>query len=394
MKVLIINQYYPPDRAATAILLGQLVEDLAKHHKVTVICGMPTYAPEEQSPSTPSLEKIIRIPLFKVSRANFLIRLFNYLLYLLGAGIRAITLPRFDVVICWTDPPIIGLLGALLKHLKSSKFIFVSQDVYPEVAQAVGKMNNFASIWLLQRISQIILKSSAVVIAVGRDMKEKLLKKGVPIDRIQVIPNWQDLDHLKPSSGLGFREVQRIDPDLFVVMHSGNIGLSQDFDTLLKTAHLIRDQKNILFMLIGDGARKNNVLQKIEELNLTNVRWVPYQPKSTLDQSLSAGNLHYVSLLPPLTGYIVPSKVYGILAVGRPILANVSPESEIAHVVRDSKSGVISKPDPKNLSQLILDLSQNPARIEEMGKRGRTWVEMQGGRKKAISSYLSLIKSL
>jgi len=393
MQILIINQYFPPDRSATAILLGQLAEDLSKTYQVTVICGSPTYAPE-QFTEKPTQLNIIRIPLIKLPRSNLFIRIFNYFIFVFGATFQALFRFAPSIVVCWTDPPIIGLIGALLKLLNKSSFVFVSQDVYPEIAIAAKKMNNPISLRLLKFASQTILKIADAVVVVGRDMEEILVAKGCLKKKLYIIQNWQDLESLKPCTTKTFRQTHQIPEHTFVVMHSGNIGYSQDIKSLLKTAELTKNEKDILYLIVGDGSQKSKLVQWVQYHQLSNVRILPYQPSSVLSESLSAADLHYVSLKPALTGYIVPSKIYGILSVARPILANVSLQSEIAYIVQKADCGILSSSDPMILSKHIIEMSRSRDQLKKWGNSGRQWIETNGGRKKALQAYQSLLTSL
>jgi len=393
VKILVLNQYFPPDRSATSQLLGQLVQNLDQHHEVTVICGAPTYDPDASLVQKGMTIKIHRTPLIKISRAFLPIRIINYLLFLTGAVIRALLTPKHDVVMCWTDPPLVGLIGAFVKAVKGSKLLFVSQDVYPEVAIGMGKMNDPFSKLILQTTSRIILKMSDVVVSIGKDMKNRLVAKGCPEYLIHVIPNWQDLEHLQPPQTNLFRETHQISKDVFIVMHSGNIGFSQDFETLLNVAKITKD-KNILYLIIGDGGRKLEIANTIQSKSLENVKMLPYQPTSLLAQSLSAADLHYVSLIPELTGCVMPSKVYGILAVEKPFITNVTPDCDIAEIAKVSEAGIVGSSDSKMLAEQIIQASNNPEKLKEMGKKGRNWILKNSGRDKSINKYLRTFEKL
>jgi len=394
MNILIINQYFPPDRSATSLLLGQLATTLAHENNVTVVCGSPTYDPETNSATNTKIQEIFRIRLFGGSRSNLAARLINYILFIVGAMIRVLILPRPDVVICWTDPPIVGLLGVLIKFTEQARFLFVSQDVYPEIASAVGKMNHPWILSLLQRISKIILSSADSVVAVGEDMQKQLFAKGCPAHKVHVIPNWQDLNRLQPKERITFRQNHGIPESAFIIMHSGNIGFSQDFETLLGAAENTRDEQEILYLVVGNGTRRQEIIETITKKKLSNVRLLPYQPTNLLAASLSSADVHYVSLRAALTGYVVPSKIYGILAVARPVIANVQESSEIARIVQESKCGMLCPPDPNMLAKKILHAKQNRAELVRMGQAGRAWIEDQHSQHDSLSAYVRLLEKL
>lgn len=393
-RVLILNQYFPPDRAATGLLLGQLAEDLSGEFEVTVVCGTPTYDPEPETPIDLSRLSVHQIPLLSFSRKNLLVRLLNYLTFLLGAGLRALTLPRSDIVVCWTDPPVVGLLGAFVARVQNSKFLFVSQDVYPEIALAIGRMNGPIAVSILRWTSKIILRAADRVVVLGEDMKDRLIEKGCPRSKLEVIANWQDLGRLRPADGSTFRHEQKISDDTFIVMHSGNIGFSQDLDTLLQAADLTKGDSSVLYAIVGDGGNKEVLIRKAEAKDLKNVRFFPYQSSAQLADSLSAANVHYVSLLSALTGLIVPSKIYGILAAGRAVIANVSDRCEVARIVLEAKCGVRCNADPTALADSIRALKMDRPRTTQLGQNGRRWIEAKGGRTYAAARYVKLLDEL
>jgi colanic acid biosynthesis glycosyl transferase WcaI len=387
-SLLILNQYFPPDQAATGQLLGQLAQGLAKDLKVTVICGTPTYAPD--SNVAPFSFQVRRVPLLPGSRKFLPLRILNYLFFLIGSFFLAVTTPRHDFVMCWTDPPLIGLIGAFLRWTKGSRFIFVSQDVYPEIARAAGKMSDPFSIALLTLASRIILKAADKVVAVGHDMKEVLLGKGVEFDRVVVIRNWQDLDVLKPEAKIPFRRENGISETDFVVMHSGNIGVSQDFETLLSVAEKLRGEP-VTFVIIGDGARQEKLSRMIHFQKLANVKMFPYQPGPKLAQALSAADLHYVSLKKEFLGLIVPSKLFGIMAVARPVLCNVPKGSDVETIVKEADCGILASANPENLRAALEEARSGPEHLVRFGRNGRRWIEENGGRSRAVQAYMEAI---
>jgi glycosyltransferase involved in cell wall biosynthesis len=394
VRVTFLNQYFPPDRAATAQLLGQLAGDLAARFEVAVVCGTPTYAPDPFSaPPSPRLE-IHRVPLIPLSRRFLAGRILNYLLFLAGAALKTMTSPRPDVIVCWTDPPLAGLLGVLVKLVKGSRFLFVSQDVYPEMVSAAGKMDNPVSRWILGAAGRLILRKADAVVVLGEDMKGRLVRKGCPISKLTVIPNWQDLDLLKPAPYGAFRLLHGIPEDALVVMHSGNIGFSQDFETLLAAAERLKNAPDIHFLIVGDGARLPWIRAQVRDRVLTHVKILPYQSAAALSDSLSAADLHYVSLKPAFLGLIVPSKIYAILAVGRSILLNVPDGCDLLPVVREAGSGFILPPDGEALARKILEMKEHREELERMGWSGRNWAEKSGGRERATAAYTRVIESL
>ncbi len=393
MKLLILNQYFLPDQAATAQLLGQLAAHLTQNHEVHVVCGTPTYDPDPTLKPHPKIV-VHRVPLFGQNRSSLFFRLLNYVLFLGGAFWKTFSLPKYDVIMAWSDPPIIGVVAGWLRKFKGSKFLFVSQDVYPEIAIAAGRMNNWLSLSILKKASAFILRSADHVVVVGHDMRERLIQKGVPGNRLSVIPNWQDLESLRPGLGADFRKSHGIAEEDLLIMHSGNIGVSQDFDTLLEAADQTKEEEHIRFLIIGNGNRKEYLKQEIQKRNLHNIRLLPYQPKGMLAESLGSADLHYVSLLPAFDGYIVPSKIYGVLAVGRPVLVNMSESNDVAKIVQEAGCGMVCGPHVNRLVDFLRDAVHKRDELKRLGENGRTWIEQNGGHEHAFESYETVLKEI
>lgn len=391
MKLLILNQYFPPDRAATAILLGQLTESLGQKLDPTVICGSPTYNPETRDDLRPRPFKTRPVPLLPFSRGFMMVRLVNYVLFTLGSLARALGVEKSDATMCWTDPPWISWVGLAVKWIKKSKLILVYQDIYPEILNATGMIT---STWLLRAIRPVFsfpMLFADKVVVIGEEMSPVLVKKGVPAHRLLLIENWQDTSLIHPADPKPFRTQHGLLESDFVIMHSGNIGFSQNLELLLESARLLKNESRIRFVLIGDGSRKSALERKIREARLDHVHLLPYQPESTLSESLAAANVHYMSLKEPFAGLIVPSKFYGIMAAARPVLA-VLPEA-CSHVktIRNFNLGFLCAPSAEELAKTIVSCMGNPSLLSEMGENARRYTEAFGNRSRATQAYLTAV---
>ncbi len=257
-------------------------------------------------------------------------RLANYTTYMFSSIAGALAVRRPDVVIALTDPPPIGLIGALIAKVRRVPFVLVTKDIFPEVAIEVGVLHNVALIRLLRSLRRALFSAADRVVSIGRDMDRRLIEIGVRDDRIVTIHDWADGKLVRPLTQASPFRAEHGWANRFVVMHSGNVGLSQDLDTVLDAAAILQDEP-VVFVIIGDGASKSRLEQRGIDLRLTNVDFLPYQDKADLSESLGAADVHLVTLKKGLAGYIVPSKVYGILAAGKPFIAaveiGVSPRS-------------------------------------------------------------------
>jgi glycosyltransferase involved in cell wall biosynthesis len=273
--------------------------------------------------------------------------------------------------------------------------VVVSQDVFPEVAVALKRLDNPALVEVLRLATRIYLQRAERVVAIGDTMRDRLRAKGVRDNSIVVIPNWVDTSHLEPRArdNAWAREHDLVDK--FVVMHSGNIGHAQDLDSLIRAATFLRDLDDLRIVLIGGGARRDELKELAKVLETDQVLFMGYQPRDVLADSLSAADVHVVGLARGLAGYVVPSRLYGVLAVGRPVIAAAEADSETAKVVASVECGVVAPPGrPERLAAAIRRAYGGELDLEGMGARGREWVTREADRDVAVGRYRELLRGL
>lgn len=401
MRILVLNQYFAPDRSATAQLLTELCEDLTEAgHHVQVVSGRPSYNPESRTRSKGVLSRerhgkvgVTRVWSTSFHRGGMGGRLTNYGTYLVTSSVGAMSAGRPDVVLTWTDPPPIGLVGALAGRLRHVPLVVTMQDVFPEVALRVGVLDNPAVIRVLRRIRTQLFRRARRVVAIGRDQRSRLVSLGVPEAKIEVIPNWSDGSLVRPLRGGSEFRRQMGWTERFVVMHSGNVGLSQDLETIVRAADHLKAERDVVFAIVGDGASRPSLEREVRARALTNVTFLPYQPRLSLADSLGAADIHLVGLRRGLAGFIVPSKVYGIMAAAKPFIAAVEAGSEPALIAEEHGCGVRIEPgDSRALAEEILRLRGED--LERMGIRGRAAFEALYDRPKATGAYARLLESL
>lgn len=298
-----------------------------------------------------------------------------------------------DVVLTMTDPPVVAAAAAAVSAARRVPFVYVNQDVFPEVGVALGRIRDPALMGSLGALNRSLRRRAARVVAIGRDMERKLVALGCDPGKIEVIPNWADGTLIRPLDGPSRLRTERGWGGRFVVMHSGNVGLSQDLGTLVAAADLMRNDPRVVFAIVGEGASKAALQAEAAQRRLPNVEFLPYQPKEDLADSLGAADLHVVGLRRGLAGFIVPSKVYGILAAGKPYVAAVEPATEPALIAEEHGCGVRVAPgDPSALVAAIRGLREGP--LEEMGANARRCLEERFDRPRATEAYRRLLESL
>jgi putative colanic acid biosynthesis glycosyltransferase WcaI len=394
-RILVLNQYYWPGVEATAQLLAQLCEALATEYDVTVVTGQ-LFGHDLPRDEVRNGVRILRVRSTSYDRSALHLRAANYASYLGDTLLTALGGERPDLVLCMTDPPIVGDIGLIVSRRFGAPLLVISQDVFPEIAERVKRLEQPVLLGALRKLVALYLKRADRVVAIGETMKERLEFKGAPADHVEVIPNWVDTTELVPGPRNNeWSAAQGLD-DAFVVMHSGNIGHAQDLDTLVRAATFLRDLDSLRIVVIGFGARHGEVTQLAQRLEVTNtVRFLDYQPREVLPLSLASGDLHYVGLGRGLAGYVVPSRVYGILAAGRPVLVSADRESETVRLVEDAGCGVVVPPGrPDRVAGVIRDVIEGRLPLDGLGERGREWVAREADRSVAFGRYRRLVADL
>jgi colanic acid biosynthesis glycosyl transferase WcaI len=394
-RLLVLNQYYWPGIEATAQLLTELCEALAEEMDVTVVTGVLHGHEDEPRRTERGGVRIIRVASTSFERSRLLARGANYLSYLGAALVRGIRGRRPDVVLCMTDPPIVADVALLVARRFRAPLVVISQDVFPEIAVQLERLENPLLMRVLRGLVGLYLRRADRIVAIGDTMRRRLEEKGARPDRLRVIPNWIDTARLGPLEKAN-PWARNIGLDKkFVVMHSGNVGHAQDLDSLVRAATFLRDLDDLQIMIIGTGARHAELVALAKLLEVDQVRFLYYQSRGVLPQSLSAADVHVVGLAPGLAGYVVPSRLYGILAVGRPVIVAADPESETAQVVESIGCGiVVPSARPELLARAIRDAHDGVYDLQTMGRRGREWVEREADRTVAVGRYRDLLREL
>ncbi len=395
-RILVLNQYYWPGVEATAHLLTELCEALAEDYDVEVVTGVLHGHEHEPHEIERNGVRIVRVSSTSYERSELTRRAANYVSYLGSALGYALRGPTLDLVLCMTDPPIVGDLGVLVGRRFGAPVVVISQDVFPEIATELGRLRNPAVIAVLRGLVGAYLRRADRIVAIGETMRERLEEKGTPPDRLRVIPNWVDTSAITPQPRENAWAEKHGLVSKFVVMHSGNVGHAQDLDSLVRAATFLRDRDDLRIVIAGFGARHNEIIELARRLEVEDrVRFLPYQQRGRLPLSLSSADLHVVGLAKGLAGYVVPSRLYGILSAGRPVIAAADDESETARLVRDVGCGIVIPPGkPELLARTIREAAEGAYDLSSMGNRGREYVEREADRSVAMARYRALVAEL
>ncbi len=394
-RLLVLNQYYWPGVEATANLLHDLCRQLATEFGVTVVTGMTSHPKAVHGRSVEEGVEIVRVGSTSFDRRRLSLRALNYVTYVVLALVQGLRAERPDVVVCMTDPPIIADIALAIAKRFRVPLVVISQDVFPEIAVELRRLENPAIVSLLRMLIRFYLRRADRVVAIGETMQKRLEAKGAAADRIRVIPNWVDTQSIRPAERDNEWARENDLAGRFVVMHSGNVGHAQNLDALVRSATFLRDLDDLTVAIIGYGARQMELIRLSRILEVDQVRFLPYQPREVLSQSLSAGDVHVVGLARGLSGYVVPSRLYGILAAGRPVIVAAEQASETAQLVQRVGCGVVVPPgQPAELAAVIRAAHDGELDLEEMGARGREYVVHDADRVVAFSRYRDLLHDL
>jgi colanic acid biosynthesis glycosyl transferase WcaI len=400
MRIIILNQFFYPDHSATSQLMTDLAESLVERGiGVTVIAGRGRYDGGEKLARAENYRgvRIERAWSSSFGKRRLAGRLADYLSFYIGATWKLLRQPRHEIVMALTTPPLIGLAALLVARLRRMRFVALMQDLYPDVAVALGALRADSLLTrALDRLNRFVLRKADRLIVLSECMRERIVAKvGAEREpRLEVIHNWADGATLEPL-GDGenpFRLAHDLG-DAFVVMFSGNWGLVNEFQTVLEAAKRLRDRRDIVFLFIGNGVRADEIQAFCQAHELANVRLLPYQPRELLRYSLAAADVALITLAEGLAGLSVPSKTYGIMAAGRPILFVGDQASEIARIVTENGCGVaIASGQGEELARMIGAWSRDKATLGEMGVRARKVFENRFERSRAVSAYVRTLE--
>jgi colanic acid biosynthesis glycosyl transferase WcaI len=339
MKVLLLNQCFYPDVVSTAQHLTDLALGLAgRGHEVTVIAsdrGYDNTANRFPRHETWKGVRIIRIPSLTLGKSSKWRRALNFASFLFVCALKLMLSPRYDVVVALTSPPLISALGSFFASVRGGRFLFWVMDLNPDEAVAAGWLKeNSLTAKILFRFLGYSLRHSERIIVLDRFMKQRIIDKGIPEEKIEVIPPWSHNDSVAYDAAgrTAFRAAHDLS-DKYVVMYSGNHSPCHPLDTLLRAARKLADHSNIAFCFVGGGSEYEKVKAFAQQNKLENILCLPYQPLNELARSLSAADLHVVVMGDLFTGIVHPCKIYNVLEIGSPILYVGPPTGHIVDII-------------------------------------------------------------
>jgi glycosyltransferase involved in cell wall biosynthesis len=399
--IIFVNRYFHPDQSATSQVLTDLVQGLMAHgFAVRVVCSRQLY--DDRKVRLPVQEVLFGAQVHRVGTTHFgrdrlIGRTLDYATFYMASALLLMRLlERGDVLVVKTDPPLMSLPAALIARIRRVGLVNWQQDVFPEVASHLGA--NPLPKWLdglLRRLRNASLRSSRMNVVISGRMRDYFAAGGIPPTKLCVIENWADADGIRPNAADDIALRARFGVgDRFVACYSGNLGRAHEFDTLLAAAETLREDRTFVFLIIGGGAKMPALKRAVLERALENFCFMPYQPREALEDSLAAADVHLVSLLPALEGLIVPSKLYGILAAGRPLIFIGDIDGEVGRVIGAARCGLtVGVGDARALADSLRYLRAQPAARSQMGLRARQLVCEKYTRQRAIERWIAVLRN-
>ncbi|MDF2524076.1 MAG: glycosyltransferase [Clostridiales bacterium] len=402
-KILFILDYFVPHVAPTGQLIHELCVELSKEYKVDVLAMNAA----ENRVFTRLFDTehfdgltVYRIRTKKFDKTNKLSRIRHEVEFFIKACMVIIQLKHYEIGFVTSQPPILGgLLGVFLKLFRCGKFVYNIQDFNPEQTQAVGYVKSNCFLSLVRKVDSFSCNIADRLILVGRDMFETLENRGLRVkDKCSLINNWADDEEIKPLFDLKVQQFRkRIAGDVEkIIMYSGNLGLYYDLENLITVIGRFRHHKDVMFVFIGDGAKKRHIEEWVTKNQIENIKFIPYQDKKDIVYSLNAADVHLVTSRKGIKGVSVPSKIYGVMAAGKFPLGILEEGSEAAELIHAGKCGIVVSPGDYDGVYRTIDsiIQMKKEDIIEVGLRGRVYLEENLRKRDAIKKYKELFNSL
>jgi glycosyltransferase involved in cell wall biosynthesis len=401
-NIWVISELYYPEETSTGYFLTKISEGLANSYIVSVLCSQPTYSARGQRAPHCAVHngvKVYRCQGSTLNKDRLLFRFINAVTISLSIFFSALVkIRRNEWVIVVTNPPLMMFGIGLVCWLRGASCLLLIHDVYPEALIAAGLTHSGSILSrTLAWLTKALFRNVATIIVIGRDMKQLVLKKMSSCQTpVALITNWADIEEIKPSQRCGNGLLIRLGlVDMFVIQYSGNMGRTHDIESLFGSIKELADHPAYHFLFIGSGAKKESLTKQVQHDGLTNVTILPVQPRDQLSDTLNACDVAIISFIPGMAGVSVPSRLYNIMAAGKPVIAVADENSELALVVKEERIGwIVSPGNVEQIVAVIREAKSDPNLLTEMGKRARRAAEQRYSFQHVMDKYTSLMRDL
>ena len=402
MRIMFMAQCYAPENVSAAVLITELATDLVRRgHQVSFVTGAPSYPYGRVFPGYRNRlyqvewlddVKVVRTWSYISPLKSFWPRILHYGTFSATAFYGGLLAGKPDILVSYSPPLPLGLSAWLLSRLWHVPWVLQVEDLYPDAAVAAGALRNRRVIAFFAAMEHFLYQRATHISLIAESFRQNLLGKGVPSDRITVIPVWADPDVVRPlPKENGFRDQHGL-AGKFVVMYAGNLGLTSSLEDVMVAAELLKESPDIRFVMVGEGVKKAALEEMSRCKGLQNVLFLAYQPREVFPEMLAAADLSLVTLNHASSLSSLPSKTFNIMASARPILAVTPPDSEIAQIVREGRCGINTPSgQPQLLAETILSLRDQAGQLLDMGQNGRSLLETRFSRAHCVDMYEQLL---
>lgn len=385
MRILVVTSYYRPDGGAAAALFPPLCEGLARlGHEVTVLTSVPHY-PSGRVPvdhrvrhvkrSSEKGVHVIRVPLPSIDRSKLPLRMFQFLSFQIISTIAGFN-QKYDIFLTHSPALEEWLPFAYFSVFRRKPAVYSVHDLYPDGGIKLGIFRYKPIAWLVGALEKFCLRRADKVRVLSQSFIHNIQAKGVPESKLQLIYDWIEIDGFKPIPRHNPFAIEHNLVDKFVVMYAGNLGSIQGLESVLEAAEILKGNIRIHFVFVGDGGARESLISNAKQLGISNVQFIPYQPRERMPEVLATADTSLVTLRKGTGFGALPSKTFSILASERPIIASVDPGSDTWSIVERSRAGICIPPEePPRLVESILKLETNPELCNKFGENGRKYVQ-------------------
>jgi colanic acid biosynthesis glycosyl transferase WcaI len=405
MRILLLIVQFPPDVNSTGLLMAKLCAGLRNQgHTISVLTTFPHYEKfrvwdeyrgKLAERDTYDGMDVLRLYVYASgNKQRMTQRLLSYLSFAAMATLAGVLSRRqYDVILCTNGSFFSGIAATVIGFFKGIPFVYNVQDLYPETPVMAGQLRSRHAIAALGKIEQFMYRRAAHVAVITRSFRDNIISKKIDADKISIIPNFVDTGFIKPLPKVNPFSEQHGLADKFVVAHAGNVGYVYDLEALLEAAALVRHEPDIRFLIVGDGVMRQQLEDKARRLGLSNVQFLPFQPHESLPWLRATCDVQVALYRRGSARYSMPSKVYEIMASGRPILASADVNSDVWRLVEDTGCGICVEPhDPEKLAASILRLYRDRSLGDAMGERGRQQAEQHYSWEVVVGLYDDLLQ--
>jgi colanic acid biosynthesis glycosyl transferase WcaI len=406
MRILIYSYNYYPEPIGIAPLMTELAEGMVKRgHEVRVLTAMPWYPEGEIHPkykgkffTTENIRGVTvqRCYIWTSKKRNLFSRIGFEFSFVFFSLIQALKGWRPDVILLTVPGLPVCIPAALLGNLYDSPVVLNLQDILPDAAVHVGLINNEKLIKILKNLEKFAYRAATKISVIADGFTKNIAAKGVALEKIVEIPNWVDINFIKPmpKENNYFRRENNLE-DKFVILYSGNIALTQGLETVIEAAALVKHIPDIAVVIVGEQKALARLQEYCDRCGATNVRLLPFQPREKLPEMLAAADVGLVVQKKNVLDFNMPSKIQVLLASGRAIIASVPATGTAAGAINKSGGGVVTPPeDPRALAAAIEDLYKYREKTTALGNKGRAYAENNYAFEIALDKYEQLFASV